>query len=361
MTIIETIRNTLNLELFQATYYGNTIYNWTIALGIILGAFILGKIVYWIIKNIIKKLTAKTKTKLDDIIVDQIEEPALLAIILFGIWYAMSILIFSESTDNTIQKIYHVLITINITWLISRLFQSAYEEYILPLAEKTETDFDDQILPLIRKGIKIVIWTLGIIVALDNAGYKIGPLLAGLGIGGIALAMAAKDTIANIFGGFTIFTDKPFVIKDRIKIDSYDGFVEEIGLRSTRLRTLQGTQVTIPNSHFSENPVENVEREPNRKIILNLGLTYDTTPENMKKAIKILNNIATKNNDVTKGFKISFNAFGDFSLGIMFIYYIKKRSNILQTQNDINMEILSQYNKENLSFAFPTQTIELMK
>ena len=197
-------------------------------------------------------------------------------------------------------------------------------------------------------------------MAIDNAGYKIGPLLAGLGIGGIALAMAAKDTIANIFGGFTIFTDKPFMVKDRIKIDGFDGFVEEIGLRSTRVRTLDGTQVTIPNSHFSDSAVENITREPTRKVVLNLGLTYDTTPANMEKARKLLKQIATKNNGVNDKFLISFNAFGDFSLGILFIYYIKKSADILETQNDMNNEILTKFNESGLSFAFPTQSIEML-
>ncbi len=348
-------------EIIINTYYGNTIYMWAIALLIVVGAFVIGKSLYWIIGNIIKKITSKTKTKLDDIIIDMIEEPIMFAIVLAGMWYALSTLVISEGAQAIVTKGFHFAITLNIAWLIARLFNAIFEEYVKPFADKTESDFDDQILPLVRKGIITTIWILGIIVALDNAGYKVGPLLAGLGIGGIALAMAAKDTIANIFGGFTIFTDKPFKIRDRIKIDSYDGTVEEIGLRSTRLRTLTGTQVTIPNAMFAENPVENITREPTRKITLNLGLTYNTTPEKMEKAQKILREIATKSKLVDDNFKISFTTFGDFSLGILFMYYIKKDSDILEAQNTINLEILRQFNKEKLSFAFPTQTIEIHK
>ena len=169
--------------------------------------------------------------------------------------------------------------------------------------------------------------------------------------------MAAKDTVSNVFGGFTIFTDKPFKIKDRIKIGGFDGTVSEIGIRSTRLTTLEGRVVTIPNAKFADSMVENVSLEPNRKVVLNLGLTYDTSAENMKLAMKLLKDIIDSNNDTEDNCLISFNSFGDFSLGILFIYYIRKNSDILNTQTDINIEILKQFNENKLEFAFPTQTI----
>ena len=140
-----------------------------------------------------------------------------------------------------------------------------------------------------------------------------------------------------------------------------DGIVEEIGLRSTKIRTLTGTRVTIPNSVFSENAIENVTVEPSRKIKLNLGLTYDTKPEKIEKAMGVLKNIAEKEKDVDKNYKIAFNSFGDFSLGVMFIYYIKKGGDILKIQNDVNLKILKEFNKNGINMAFPTQTIELKK
>ena len=343
-------------------YYGNSLKAWFFAILIVIGAFILGKVVYWIFGNIIKKLTSKTKTKLDDIIIDMIEEPVMLAIILAGFWYGFNSLNFSIGVNSFFNKALMFVVIMNIAWLISRLFDSIYTEYILPLADKTETDLDDQIMPVIKKGIHAIIWIIAIIVGLDNAGYNVGAILAGLGIGGLALAMAAKDTVSNIFGGAMIFLDKPFKIKDRIKIAGFDGNVEEIGLRITKLRTLAGTEVSIPNATFIGNPVENISREPSRKVILNLGLTYDTSEKDIEKGMKILENIANKNNDIiNKNFKIAFNNFGDFSLGIMFIYYIKKHSDILNTQTKINLDILKEFNNNKLNMAFPTQTIELKK
>jgi MscS family membrane protein len=169
--------------------------------------------------------------------------------------------------------------------------------------------------------------------------------------------MAAKDSVANIFGGIMIFTDKPFKVGDRIKINGFDGTITEIGIRTSRMRTLEGRLVTIPNSLFTGDMVENVSEEPCRKVILNLGLTYSMTAEKMEKGIEVLKNIASNNKDLEENVSIGFNSFGDFSLGIIFIYYIKKDSDILGTQTAINLEILRQFGTHGLDMAFPTQTI----
>lgn len=344
-------------EFLAKEFYYNTIADWGITLLIILGAVICGKLVYLFFGRVVKKLTAKTKSKIDDIIVDMIEEPIVLALTIAGLWYGLHRLHFPENWYEWMGKVYHILLTINVTWLIARLVDAIIQEYFVPLTEKTESDLDDQIIPVVRKGLRAAIWILGIIVALNNAGYDVGALIAGLGIGGLALAMAAKDSVSNIFGGIMIFTDKPFMVGDRIKINGFDGSIEEIGLRTSRMRTLEGRLVTIPNSQFTGNMVENVTAEPTRKVILNIGLTYEMTATQMQKGIELLKEIAVNNPDVDDNYLVSFNAFNDFSLGILFIYYIKKESDILNTQTAINIDILSKFNENGLEMAFPTQTL----
>jgi MscS family membrane protein len=344
-------------EFLAKEFYHNNILDWGISLLIILGAVVAGKIIYWFFGSVVKKLTAKTKTKIDDIIVDMIEEPVVLALTILGLWYGLHRLDFPEGWYVWMGKVYHLLIAINITWLVARLVDAIIEEYIVPLTEKTESDFDDQIVPIIRKGLRTTIWALGIIVALNNAGYDVTALIAGLGIGGLALAMAAKDSVSNIFGGLMIFTDKPFKVGDRIKVNGFDGTITEVGLRTSRMRTLEGRLVTIPNSQFTGNMVENVSAEPTRKVVLNLGLTYDMTAEKMEQGIEVLKEIAKNNNDIEEDVLVSFNAFGDFALGILFIYYIKKDSDILNTQTNMNLEILRKFGEHGLDMAFPTQTI----
>ena len=344
-------------EILSNTYYGNTALEWLIALAIILAAIVLGKIVYWIFGNVARRFTAKTKTSLDDIILDMIEEPVVLVLTIFGIWYGLSRLELPETAHTWIGHALTAATILTAAWLLARLADSLFKQYLVPMASRTETDLDDQLLPIVQKGTKMIIWSVGLIVALNNAGYDVGALIAGLGIGGLALAMAAKDTVSNVFGGYTIFTDRPFTLNDRVKVAGYDGFVREIGVRSTRLETLEGRLVTIPNSTFSGSPVENVSAEPSRKVVLNLGLTYDTKPEQMSQAMDSLKSIAAKNENLEEKVLTSFNAFGDFAMNILLIYYIKPGSDILGTTTDVNMAILTEFNQAGLDFAFPTQTL----
>ena len=343
--------------LFSDVFYGNTVSQWAWAFSVVFLCVIFGKILYWIFGNVMKKATSKTKTKLDDIIIDMIEEPIVFSIILAGIWYSLNTLNLSEFVRSMSVKAFSILLSLNLAWLISRLFDSLFKEYIVPLASKTDTDLDDQLLPIIRKGVKIIIWILAIIMGLNNAGYDVGALIAGLGIGGLAIAMASKDLISNVFGGFTIFTDKPFKARDRVKVVGYDGEIIEIGIRSTRLKTLDGRIVTIPNSRFSDSPVENVSSEPSRKVIIKLGLTYDMNSVKVKKALEILLKINKETTSTEDEAKVYFSEFGDFSLNLVFIYYIRKGEDILQTMTKINLDILESFESEQIEMAYPTQTI----
>lgn len=346
-------------SMWKSLYFGYPLDKWLISFAIILGCIIAGKLLYWFFKNVVKKLTEKTKGKLDDIIIDMIEEPIVFALVLGGIWYGASWELELHGPEKIwVGRVFYILIIFNIAWMVSRLFKAIVNEYIAPMVEKSEGDLDDQLLPILKKGINIIIWLVAFIIAVDNAGYDVSAILAGLGIGGLALALAAQDSVGNLIGGFTIFADKPFTINDRIQVDGYDGFVTEIGIRSTRIRTLEGRIVTIPNSDISNNSIENVTSEPSRKIVLNLGLTYDMDHTHVKKGMELLKEIAAAHKDlIEENVLVSFNAFGDFSLNIFFAYYIKPTSDILETQTIMNMHILEAFNKNGLDFAFPSQTI----
>ena len=312
---------------------------------------------YWLIGTFAKSLAARTKSGLDDILIDKLEEPIIYGIVILGFYWGFTRLHFNESVDSFFANVFMILFILNVTWLIARVIDSLIEEYIVPIVTKSESDLDDQLLPILRKTIKAVLWIFGIVIALSNSGFDVAALIAGLGIGGLALALAAQDTVKNIFGGIMVFLDKPFKIKDRIKVNGMDGVVEEIGVRSTRLRTLEGRLITIPNGQFSDNAVENVSLEPTRKVNISLGLTYDTTPEQMENAMNIIKDIIKANSKVEDDALVAFNAWGDFAMGIQVIYYISSPDFIFSAQSEINLEILKLFNAEGLEFAFPTQTI----
>ncbi len=345
------------MEVIHQEFYGNSILNWAIAVGILILSFVVVKMLYWIFSNVIRRLTSKTKTSLDDVLIDKLEKPLTYLVLILGYWISIHYLMFKEEVELVLENVAYFLLVIDVTAILSRIVDALITEIIMPISEKSDSSFDNQLIPVIQKGVRSIIWILGIIIGLDNIGFDITAMIAGLGIGGLALALAAQDSVKNIFAGIMIFLDKPFRIKDRIQIDGFDGIVEEVGLRSTRLRTLEGRIVTIPNSRFTDNSVTNVTSQPTLKVKLNLGLTYDTDEVQMQKAIDILEDIVKNQEAITDDYAAGFNGFGDFSLNILFIYYVKPDSHWLDTQTLVNKEVLRRFNKEGLEFAFPTQTI----
>ena len=337
--------------------FGNPVENWLIAIGILVGSFVFVKILYWVFSNIFQKITSKTTNSLDDTLLRTLQKPITFLVIVSAYFYSVKFLHFSLNTESILLNIAYLFIALGLTSVISRIIDAVISEVILPISEKSETSFDNHLIPVIQKAVRAIIWSLGLVIGLDNIGFDITAMIAGLGIGGLALALAAQDSVKNIFAGIMIFLDKPFKIKDRIKIDGHDGVVEEVGLRSTRIRTLEGRIVTIPNCTFTDNSVINVTSQPALKVKINLGLTYDTNEDDMQKAINILQDIVKNQDAITDDYAAGFNGFGDFSLNILFMYYVRPESHWLNTQTLVNKEVLRRFNEEGLEFAFPTQTI----
>lgn len=338
-------------------FYNNTVGSWAISLTIVFGAVILARIVHWLMNKVAQRITERTPARLDNVLIQTSKEPLVFIVAVLACWFGFERLQFSPDIDTLFRTVYYFLVSIGATWLLVRVVDTVITFILVPFADKTESDFDNQLLPVVQKGVRSVLWVLGIIVALNNAGYNVSAILAGMGIGGLAFAMAAKDTISNVFGGVTIFTDKPFKINDRIKINGFDGTITEIGLRSTRLRTLENRIVTIPNSTFTGGLVENISVEPTRKVVMHIGLVYDTTPEKMELAMSLLSKIHGEMKELDRNKNIAFTDFGDFSLGITFIYFIQKGADILNVKSQLNLKILGVFNMHDLQMAFPTQTI----
>ncbi len=344
-------------EIFSKIYYGNTVLQWCIAAGIIIGAFVAGKILYWLTGKTIRRLTAKTKTRIDDIIIDMVEEPAVFAVVVFGIWYAVSTLQMPESTHLFVKKVFYALIVFNVTWFITRIFDALIEEYLVPAVKKSDGNLDDQILPVVRKGVKIALWIIALIVALDNAGYDVVAVLTGLGIGGLALALAAQDTVSNLFGGVTVFVDKPFMVGDKVISNGYEGTVEEIGIRTTKIRIYSGRLVIIPNSGIINKPIENISSEASRRNVISLPLPFETDISQVELAIEILKNVVKNNSHLEEKCVATLDNFGPFSLNLLFTYFIRKEFDVFETRNEVNLEILKRFKQQNLKLALPAQTI----
>ena len=341
--------------------YNNEVQEILISLAFILGAIVLGRLVRWFAEKILPKLTAKTETQLDDVLVEVLKAPMLFALTLVGFWIGIKRLSMPANVMGMIADAYKFLLVISATWFISRAVSTFINVVLKEKVNDESSRMDEHALSLIKKVSSFVIWSIGVITALNNAGVDVGALIAGLGIGGVAIALAAQDTAKNIFAGMMILFDRPFKIGELITIDGTTGYVEDMGIRSTKLRTYSGQLVVIPNYKTADSNLTNITREPSRRIELNVGLTYSTTPEQMRQAMDILCKLPSSVGGIEEKVKVYFTSFGDFSLNITCWYYIKKDSDLFETQSAVNLHVLDEFNAHGLDFAFPTQTLYVNK
>ena len=340
--------------------WGNTTENWGISILIILGAIIIVKLLSLLGKKVIKPFVTGTDNHLDDVIFYSLEAPVKFAIILLGIWIAIHRLVYPDSFVKVVDNAYSILIVLDITWFFGRLFSSLLQVYW----GKQSNGQANKMMPIIKRTILVIVWLIGIVMALSNVGVNISALLGTLGIGGIAFALAAQDTVKNVFGAFTILTDKPFSIGDTIRVDSYEGTVVDVGVRSTKIMNYDKRIITFPNYKITDTSIVNISSEPMRRVVLNLGLTYDTTSEKMKEALELLKSIPKRVENVSSNpsdIVAVFTEYSNSALVIMYIYFIEKQGDILGVTSNMNMEILAAFNKAGLNLAFPTRTVYIQK
>lgn len=255
--------------------WGNTLESWGISILIILGAIVVVKLISLFSRKVLKPFITRTPNHLDNVIYYSLESPIKFAVMLLGIWIAIHRLVYPDNFVKAIDNAYRILIVLDITWVFARLIGGLLEIYL----GKESTGQTHKMMPIIKRTALVLVWIIGIVMALSNIGVNISALLGTLGIGGIAFALAAQDTVKNIFGAFTIFTDKPFNIGDTIRVDNFEGTVIDVGARSTKIMDYDKRIITFPNYKITDANIINISSEPMRRVVLNLGLTYDTTPE----------------------------------------------------------------------------------
>ena len=342
--------------MWQKEIFGNSVETWVISILIIIGAFVVAKLLSLLGRKVIKPFTRRTTNRLDDVIYDSLEPPLKFAVMLLGIWIAIHRLVYPDDWVKVVDNAYCILIVLDITWVFARLFSALLENY---WGAKGHVQ---KMMPVIKRTILVVVWIIGLVMALSNVGVDINALLGTLGIGGIAFALAAQDTVKNIFGAFTIFTDKPFGIGDTINVNGFEGTVVDVGMRSTKIMGYDRRITTYPNYKITDASIVNISSEPMRRVVVKLGLTYDTKPEKMREALDILRSLPAKVKDVSadpSDITANFADYSDSALVVNLYYYIKKGGDILKVMSDMNTEILAAFNGAGLDFAFPTQTLYL--
>jgi MscS family membrane protein len=323
-------------------------------------AFYISKILDYLTRVWLKRWTTRTKTQFDDLVLDLLNGPT--KIIAFMIFLRIGLDVFSWPlvAREFLTKAFIVIIAISITYMILKfidLVMGYWKKRTRPDADRT---FEEQLFPIIRKSLKVFVVVVAALVTLDNIGVNITAAIASLSIGGLAVGLAAQDTLANLFGAVAVFVDKPFRIGDRIQLDSVDGSVESIGLRSTRVRNPDGHLITVPNKTMGNATITNVTRRPHIKTEMNIGLTYEMPPEKIRRALAILEEIY-RGHPMTENLVIGFNKFADSALNILVVHWWKGTDHkaYLAGMQELNLVIKERFDAEGIAFAFPSKTVYL--
>jgi MscS family membrane protein len=317
-----------------------------------------------------KRRKSEEDANVKHLILDAIAKPLSMFIWVYGIYFAFTPLFVhfrrpdgSNLVHSIAQKAADLGVAVALAWFIFKLV-SIVDFRLKKWASSTDSTIDDILAPLVGKTLRtFIVIVCGILIIQNLTGVKIGPLLASLGIGGIAIALAAKDSIANFFGTLTILFDKPFQIGERVMIDKYDGVVENVGFRSTRIRTLTGHQVTIPNEKVVNMGLENVGKRPHIRWLTNITITYDTPPDKVEKAVSIIKEVLDNHEGMHPDFppRVFFNGFNDWSLNILVVawYHPADYWAMQEWQQKTCLKILRNFNDESIDFAFPSRTLYL--
>ncbi len=360
-----------HLELGRV-FLDNSWTNW-ILLGVaIFFGLLIGKIVAAMLGRSAERFRVRGWTVWSDMLQD-LASPAKLAMLTVGLHVGLVFVDLdrSEHLAGLRDKVTLLLYSIAVFWYAFNLV-SVIDLFLRRFAATTESDLDDQLAPLIRKTLRVVIVIIGVMFVVDSVfGQDIGALLAGLGIAGLAVSLAAQDSLKNLFGSITILLDRPFHVGERIAYSGFDGIIEEIGFRSTKMRTLTGHLVTIPNSNIVNDPVENIGRRPSIRRTMNVTITYDTPREKIEQAVQILRDLleeeglrepihATINGNEYPP-RVYFNDYKADSLNIIVIYWFAPPAywDYLDHAQRFNLRLFEEFEKAGIEFAFPTQTLYL--
>ncbi len=337
-----------------------TLQELLISFGLVLLTLFLRGIIARTIFSSLKRLANRTRWEYDDRFLDALEKPTSSFILVAGIYLATVVLPLQDEWQSLIQTIFRGVSIVIVFWGLFRL-ADVLVDVLEQVSSNTDNDAFRGFGSLVKKSLRIFIIIVGVVMVIDNLGYDIGGIIATLGIGGAAFAFAAKDTIANLYGSIALALDRPFRVGDWIQVgDRVDGDVEEIGLRSTKVRTWPKTVISIPNAVLANEMIDNWSRMPKRRIKQVVGVTYETSPDTMEKIVEAIRKLLQEDEGVQQDFiLVNWTDFGSSSLDILVYYFTAttKWLEHMEIRQRINLKIARTVRDHGSSVAFPTRTL----
>ncbi len=336
-------------------------WRYVLAFVFVLLGLVVKKVSDFVFERKLIPLLQKTRFAFDKLLASAASKPLGVLFLLGGLAVAFGVLPLPKqpNVQGFVLGSLKVFLVADVLWFLFRSVDVGVQ-YLGRLAQRTDSKLDDQLVPLIRKALKLTIGIVCFLWVIQNLGFSISSLIAGLGIGGLAVALAFQDTLSNFFGSIFILLDRPFGVGDWIKVGDVEGIVEDIGFRSTRIRTWPKTVVSIPNKTVASTTIDNWSKMPKRRVYQTVGVTYETSAAQMEQAVAAIREIVQNDEGVDKEYiVIRFTDFGDSSLNILVYYFTKAVvfADHLATKERINLAIMRALKKLGLSIAFPTRTV----
>ena len=347
-------------EILGYELWGNSVYDYGFALIVFVGLLVVFKLFKIIVVRRIGKLAKKTKNDFDDELIKAIKAISPLFYFVVALYFPLRMLVVNPKADEVIAGVFLVVIVYQVVKTLQTLIEYALMRFASKRDGKgaqAETTFVG-----IKLIVRIVLWMVAILLILSNLGFNITSLIASLGIGGLAVAFAVQNILADLFSSFSIYFDKPFEVGDSIKLGEQIGTVKYIGLKTTRIQTLDGDELVVSNSELTTSQVRNFGKMKRRRIKMNIGVEYGTPLAKWKKINEIVKKIISDVKD-TEFNRCHFKEFGDFSLNYEIIFLIMSGdySEYMEKQQKINFALVQAFEKEGIEMAFPTQTIHVKK
>lgn len=344
---------------FETSFAGNTIRAYAfVMIGIIIGFLILRLLANWIIHHL-KKLSKKTSTQIDDFLIAQVEKNGLPIAYILILYFGINALHLTEKASTAVHHIMTVIVTFFVLRVLSAVVDYALKGYLRRKNYPEERMKETRGMMII---VNLILWSMGIVFLLGNLGFNVTTLITGLGIGGVAIALASQTILGDLFCYFIIFFDRPFELGDFIIVGDKMGTVEHIGLKTTRLRSLGGEQLIFSNKDLTDSRIHNYKRMEQRRVLFRIGVIYETPLEKLKKIPALLRQAVEMQKDVRFD-RAHFASYGDFSLNFEIVYYVLSAdyNKYMDIQQAINLQIFQLFEQEGIAFAYPHQVVEIIR
>lgn len=345
-------------DLLEWTFYSNSLIQWLVALLVFLISLTLLVFLRTQLASRLKAFSQGTENRLDDLIADVLGKTRILPLAAVAIWFSSQFLVLGSTLQNWIEAIAIVAVLLQMAIWGNTLIGSAVERYIrLEVDDEATRVASTTAITFLAR---LILWSLILLVGLQNLGVELTPVITGMGIGGIALALAVQNILGDLFGSLSILLDKPFVVGDFIIVGDQLGTVERIGLKTTRVRSLHGEQLVFANSDLLNSRIRNFKRMFERRIVFSIGVVYGTPYAKLERIPMLIREIIEKE-ELARFDRSHFRDYGDFSLNFETVYWVKSPDfNVyMDIQQQINLEIYRVFEAEEIEFAFPTRTVHL--